>query len=123
MSLRMSSLTSSTWTQSCFTLGLVHPTTPATPRMRPLMMLSLSGRIGGPEGPAQHVIDVFMGEPVDPHVPDVGDLDGQGPILEADDGFFNDAVRTFPALVLDEIRCAPTPSMWQRGLVVKSLVP
>ncbi len=43
MSFLISSLTSSTWTQSCFTRGLVQPTTPATPRMRPLMMLSFNG--------------------------------------------------------------------------------
>jgi len=35
--------TKSTWTQSCLTLGFVQPTTPATPLILPLMMLSLRG--------------------------------------------------------------------------------
>jgi hypothetical protein len=42
--------------------GLVQPTTPATPRMRPLMILSFKRRIRAPERAAQHVVDVLVGE-------------------------------------------------------------
>jgi len=38
-------------------LGFEQPTTAATPLIRPLMMLSLSGVYEAAEGPAEHVVD------------------------------------------------------------------
>ncbi len=44
MSFEISSVTRSQLAASQANFGELHPTTPTTPRMRPFMMLSLSGR-------------------------------------------------------------------------------